>query len=204
MPVPFHGDTILLVGKDNEPFVAMRSIVVNMGLDWASQYTKLKANKERWGVVNITTPSVSGVQDTVCIPFRKLAAWLYSISPNKVAPTLREKIIQYQEECDEVLWHHWTKDRSQYIAELEEQAKRILPIQGVKRTAREGINFKQLLILQEQAHSFEKLLDAATGRFERQGLHNRLRQVNDALGVPTPPLEPRPAAVQQAEMSPTS
>lgn len=197
MPVPFRGDTVELVYLDSEPYVAMRPIVVNMGLAWNSQFKKIQ---ERYGstVMEIITVAEDGKpRGMTCLPLRKLAAWLYSISPNKVAPELRAKIVQYQEECDEVLWRHWTKDQKQYIAELEERASRILPLPGVTRSARDGINFKQLLILQEQAHNFEKLIGAATTSLERQGLHNRLRQINDALGVPTPPLEPEPVALRR-------
>ena len=32
MPVPFYEDTVVLVGKDNEPLVSMKPIVINMGL----------------------------------------------------------------------------------------------------------------------------------------------------------------------------
>jgi hypothetical protein len=42
------------------------------------------------------------------IPLRKLATWPYCISPNKGAPEVRDKIIQYQEQCHEVLWNYWT------------------------------------------------------------------------------------------------
>lgn len=192
MPVPFRDDTVVLLGRDNEPYVAMRPIVENMGLAWSPQRTKLA---ERFGpvVTEIVTTGVDGKQYAMsCLPLRKLAGWLYTINPKKVAPELRDKIIQYQEECDEVLWRYWTKDQKQYVAQLEERAARILPLPGVTRSARDGINFKQLLILQEQARDLAKLLDAATGSFERHGLHNQLRQVNDALGLPTPPLEPSP------------
>ncbi len=41
MPVPFHGDTVVLLGQDNEPYVAMRSIVENMGLAWQVQHQKI-------------------------------------------------------------------------------------------------------------------------------------------------------------------
>jgi hypothetical protein len=71
---------------------------------------------------------------------------------------------------------------------LEEHASRILPLPGVKQRARDGINFKQLLILQEQGRTLAKLLDVATGHFERHSLYNQLRQVNHALGLSTPPL----------------
>ncbi|RAU48783.1 MULTISPECIES: phage antirepressor N-terminal domain-containing protein [unclassified Pseudomonas] len=43
---------------------------------------------------------------------------------NKVVRELRDKIIQYQEECDEFLWRHRTKDRSQYIAHLEDARRK--------------------------------------------------------------------------------
>lgn len=197
MPIPFRGDTVVLIGKDNEPYVAMRSVVENMGLSWQVQHRKIT---ERFGstVTEMVTVAEDGKhRPMTCLPLRKLAAWLYSISPNKVAPELRDKIIQYQEECDDVLWRYWTKDTERHIAMLEERAKRVLPLPGIKRSARDGINFKQLLILQEQGRNLAKWLDAATGSFERHGLHNQLRQVNDALGLPTPPLEPIPVAIQR-------
>ncbi|PRB84500.1 phage antirepressor N-terminal domain-containing protein [Pseudomonas sp. MYb185] len=40
---------------------------------------------------------------------RELTAWLMTISPNKVKPELSDKIIRYQEECDNALWDYWTK-----------------------------------------------------------------------------------------------
>jgi hypothetical protein len=66
----------------------------------------------------------------------------------------------------------------------------INPLPGLKRTTFDGISFKKMLILQDQAHKIAQLLDAATGYFERHGLYNQLQQVNNALGLPTPPLPP--------------
>lgn len=41
---------------------------------------------------------------------------------NKVAPELRDRIIQYQEECDEVLWNYWTAFTPQaLLAKLKKQ-----------------------------------------------------------------------------------
>lgn len=45
----------------------------------------------------------------VCLPLRKLAGWLQTISPNKVKPEIRDRVIQYQNECDDVLYDYWTK-----------------------------------------------------------------------------------------------
>jgi hypothetical protein len=168
MPVPFHSDTVGLVGKDNEPFVAMRSIAANMGLDWASQYTKLKANGERWGVVNIATPSLGGMQDTVCIPLRKIAAWLYSISPNKVAPELRDKIIRYQEECDEVLWNYWTKG-------------------AATRTG--AVPASQMAIMSRSRLTLMKELQRSRNKAVRDALSEEIARLSESMGLRVPDLD---------------
>lgn len=111
-PVAFHGDTIYCISYQNQPYTAMKPIVENMGLAWQTQARKLTSCKERWGVTIMVIPSTSGEQNTLCMPVRKLPAYLASINPNKVRPELREKIIRYQNECDDVLWNYWTKERA--------------------------------------------------------------------------------------------
>lgn len=109
LPVPFHGDTLVMVDHNNQPFVAMKSVVENMGLAWQSQHAKLK---EKFGsviTIIVTTAGDGKNYEMTCLPLRKLAAWLYSINPNKVAEHLRDKVRQYQDECDDALWDYWTK-----------------------------------------------------------------------------------------------
>lgn len=106
--VPFHGDNLLLVPFNGEPYVPMKSVVEGMGLVWAAQFVKIKAKFAK-GISEIEIPSSGGSQLMTCLPLRKLPAWLYSVQPNKVAPEIKDKVIQYQEECDEVLWQYWTK-----------------------------------------------------------------------------------------------
>ncbi len=106
--VPFHGSELYVVNHNGEPYTPMRPIIDGMGMDWASQFTKLKSRFAR-GVVEITIPTAGGIQKMLCLALRKLAAWLNTISPNKVKPEIRERVIRYQEECDDVLYEYWTK-----------------------------------------------------------------------------------------------
>jgi hypothetical protein len=83
-----------------------------MGLDWKSQFDKIK---QRFAstVVEITIVAGDGKNRLMtCLPLRKLAGWLYTISAGKVKPELREKVIQYQNECDDALWDYWTKGQA--------------------------------------------------------------------------------------------
>lgn len=168
MPVPFYGDTVMLVGQDNEPFVAMRPVVTNMGLDWASQYTKLNSASERWGVVIITTPSLGGAQEAVCLPLRKLASWLMTLNPKKVKPELRDKIIRYQEECDDALWAYWTKG-------------------GASRPGANTVN-QQIAMSRHRVALLEKLLKTRDNTV-RAALHEQLTLVSQQLGLSVPALE---------------
>ncbi|MBS9014556.1 hypothetical protein KEQ49_03540 [Escherichia coli] len=108
MTVPFHGDSLYVVNHNGEPYVPMKPIVEGMGLDWKSQFRRMNQRFTK-GMVIMTIPSVDHQQKTVCLALRKLAAWLQTINPNKVKPEIRDKVIQYQEECDDVLYEYWTK-----------------------------------------------------------------------------------------------
>lgn len=106
--VPFHGSELYVVNHNGEPYTPMKPIVEGMGMDWKSQYVKLTQRFAK-GMVEITIPTAGGIQKMICLALRKLAAWLNTISPNKVKPQIRDRVIQYQEECDDVLYEYWTK-----------------------------------------------------------------------------------------------
>ena len=110
--VPFHNAELFLVAHNGQPYTPMKPIVDGMGLDWKSQFVKLK---QRFAstVVEITIVANDGKERLmICLPVRKLFGWLMTISPNKVKPELRETVIKYQEECDDVLWDYWTKGQA--------------------------------------------------------------------------------------------
>ncbi|EOE3945094.1 phage antirepressor N-terminal domain-containing protein [Acinetobacter baumannii] len=111
--VSFHGTELFIVEHEGQPYVPMRSVVQGMGLDWAAQFTKLK---QRFAtcVVEIAMQILGDDQSRAhtCLLLRKLPAWLYSIMPGKVRPELRDTVILYQQECDDVLWEYWTKGQA--------------------------------------------------------------------------------------------
>lgn len=169
IPVPFHQDVVVLVDDQGAPHVAMRPVVENMGLDWRSQHVKL-TEKFASVVVMITTTGADGKQyEMVCLPLRKLPAWLYSINPAKVAPELRETIVRYQEECDDALWAYW----NQGVAIRHGAA----PTIGQQLSAH-GMRLKLM-----------NLLEKETGAAKRLAVHQQLDHVSRILGLPTPRMD---------------
>ncbi len=107
--VPFHSAELYLVEHNGQPYTPMKPIVEGMGLDWKSQYAKLKQRFSST-MVEITMVANDGKERLmICFPVRKLFGWLMTIMPNKVKPEIRDSVIMYQNECDDVLWDYWTK-----------------------------------------------------------------------------------------------
>ncbi|ELB7713597.1 phage antirepressor N-terminal domain-containing protein [Salmonella enterica] len=108
--VPFHGTDLYVVSHNGEPYTPMKPIVEGMGLDWMGQFRKLKSRfATSIEEMSIQLPGDTQRRNVVCMALRKLAGWLNTISPNKVKPEIRDRVIQYQEECDDVLYEYWTK-----------------------------------------------------------------------------------------------
>ena len=108
LKVPFYEAQLSIISFDGQPYIPMRPIVESIGLDWKSQHSKIK---DRFSacVVEITIQLLGDTQNRehTCLPLNKLFGWLMTISPNKVKPEIREKVIRYQKECDEVLSSYW-------------------------------------------------------------------------------------------------
>ncbi|WP_053067960.1 phage antirepressor N-terminal domain-containing protein [Xenorhabdus khoisanae] len=110
--INFKGDTITTMKEGSIEYVAMKHIVKNLGMSWGAQQQKLQRNKDKFGCIDIDIPSSGGIQRMLCIPLKKLNGWLFSINPAKVKASIRNKLIQYQEECFAALYDYWTKGYS--------------------------------------------------------------------------------------------
>ena len=111
MTVQFHSAELPLINHNGQPYVAMKPIVEGMGLAWQGQYDKLKQRFSST-IMEIMMVAQDGKQRAmICLPLRKLFGWLMTISPNKVKPEIRDTVIQYQNECDDVLWEYWSNKR---------------------------------------------------------------------------------------------
>lgn len=107
--VPFYGTELYVADCHGQPYTPMKPIVEGMGLDWGGQHKKLAANQDRWGVSVMEIPSVGGAQEALCLPLRKLGGWLMTVHASRVRTEIRDRIVQYQDECDDVLWHYWNQ-----------------------------------------------------------------------------------------------
>lgn len=104
--VSFRGDDLEVI-QDSQA-VVVKDICENLGLKYETQYNKLRLDETYQGKL-LKVKTNGGIQDVFCIPLSKLNGWLFSINPNKVKPEVRQKLIDYKNECFDVLYRHFNK-----------------------------------------------------------------------------------------------
>lgn len=96
-------------------YVAMKPLVVGMGLSWGEQSKKLKEDG-RYSVICIPYITKGGTQEMVSLDADHLPAFLYSINPNRVRKDLRDRIIAFQTETFAVINDYWRR-KTQIVIE---------------------------------------------------------------------------------------
>ena len=105
--VAFDGDELEAVRNGEHVDVVVKRVCEALGVDHASQQTKLKS--QAWAtVVMIPTVAEDGkLREVFALDLESLPMWLVTIHASKVRPELREKLVRYQRECKRVLAEHF-------------------------------------------------------------------------------------------------
>ena len=128
--VDFHGQSILATTIDGKPYVAMRPIVENIGLQWGSQFNRIQRHPVlKSTVFMMTTVAEDGKQrEMLCLPLSMLNGWLFGVDVNRVREEIRPKLLRYQTECFEVLYRHFMTAQRPYNPAID--YTRISPAQA--------------------------------------------------------------------------
>ncbi|SCC26828.1 phage antirepressor N-terminal domain-containing protein [Gilliamella intestini] len=123
--IQFHNQQLIVLNYKNKPYIAMKPVCENIGLDWAAQLKRIKRHQVlSSGMVMMTTPSKQGLQEYVCLPISMINGWLFGIETSRVKPEIRATLEQYQLECFDVLYNHFMPKVAQqypHTISLEQQ-----------------------------------------------------------------------------------
>ncbi|WP_313209248.1 phage antirepressor N-terminal domain-containing protein [Stutzerimonas nitrititolerans] len=101
--IPFRQKELLLIDNAGEPFVPMKPVVEGMGLAWQTQHRKLMSSRFAATITEMVIVAQDGKQrEMTCLPLRKLAGWLMSISASRLSRSL---IWSWGYEC--CWWSTW-------------------------------------------------------------------------------------------------
>lgn len=107
--VEFLGKPLTVITTDSQLLVAMRPICEGIGLDWKSQYERIKRDEVlSTSVVVMTTVAQDGKQrETTCLPLSMLNGWLFGVDAKRCKPFIRQALVRYKFECYDALAAYW-------------------------------------------------------------------------------------------------
>jgi hypothetical protein len=109
--IVFYDDELTAViveeARGRVVYVPIRPICEHLGISFGSQRNRINRDavlSEEVKIVFITnTNPLGGNPNVLCLPLDYLNGWLFGISPTRVKPGLKEKVIAYQRECYKAL-----------------------------------------------------------------------------------------------------
>ena len=202
--VDFHGQVLQVVDKDGRPYVPIRPICVNLGIDFSSQRQRILRDAVlSEGVVVITTPSAGGEQEMFCVPLEYLNGWLFGIDERRVAPEIRDALVLYKKEAYVALHDYFVKGFALNERQLAQDPTALLELaakvralradeRNIYQSVREVFAFGSTDYAKDapEAHSFfaklqDKFLYAVTGKTAAEIKLERADHRRPSMGLQT-------------------
>lgn len=107
--VNFNGEPVPTVLHKGEPHVGMKAICEQMGLNWDSQFRRIKRDELLNSVIAMMaiTGKDGKTYQMIVLPLKMLNGWLFGIDTARIKNDIKQTIIDYQRECYEVLYSYW-------------------------------------------------------------------------------------------------
>jgi P22_AR N-terminal domain len=118
--IEFYSSRIYTVEKDGEHYVAMKPICEGIGLQWHAQRKRILRHpvlNEGASMMDSTCLGIDGkkyVTEMLMLPLIMLNGWLFGVDANRVKPEIKDRLLQYQRECFDVLNQYW-QNKSQLV-----------------------------------------------------------------------------------------
>jgi len=106
----------ILVIENGEKLVPIKPICEALGVDVDSQRKKINDDEILGSVTVLSTATgADGKQyEMVCIPYKFIFGWLFTINPRNVKEEAREAVINYKLACYNALYQNFT-DQSEFL-----------------------------------------------------------------------------------------
>lgn len=100
----------VVIDEDSNIFVPVKPICQALTIDFSAQAQRLKRHLILGPtVVTLTTVAADEKErEMLCLPLKYVYGWLFTIDAGQVAESRRDAVTNYQLECYEALYEHFT------------------------------------------------------------------------------------------------
>lgn len=108
-----NGQHVQVLTHENEVYVPIRPICEILGVNYSTQLEKIKNDplKSKGTVPLRGTVGADGKQrEMVALKFKYALTWMLSINANNVKEEIREHLMDYQDQCSDILCDYFLKE----------------------------------------------------------------------------------------------
>lgn len=158
---------ILLI-ENGEKRIAIKPICEALGVDYATQFTRIKEDCFLSSVIGLraTTGSDGKSYKMQTIPFKYVFGWLFKINPKNVKEEAKEVLIKYQIECYDALYEHFTSYANFVETKQVEIDKQLDIYETAKKNFREANS-----VLKEAEKELKKIRSFSFADFKKRQLN---------------------------------
>jgi hypothetical protein len=130
---------IQVMSEKGRKLVPVKPICEALGVDYSTQLQKLKDDDFLSSVMGLspTTGSDGKQYEMVCIPYKFVFGWLFTINPKNVKEESRESVAMYRAKCYDVLFNYFS-EKSDYL-----EFKQKIVNDKIEKYEELRVNFKQ-------------------------------------------------------------
>ena len=142
--ISFNNQSLVTFEQDCVHYTAMKPICDNIGLEWGSQYNRIKRDDVLNSVIFIMKMTGNDGKDyqMICLPIEYLNGWLFGIDVNRCKPESRKTLIKYKKECYQALHDYWFKGKAERTINPEQQ--QAIQEAVVKAHHRTGMSYAEI------------------------------------------------------------
>ena len=105
--IRFHGDEILTVRNDDKIYVSVKHVCNSLGMtEYHHKSQKIKLNNDhtlKGGIKLCPLETNGGIQQVLMLELDYLPIWLAKINPARFNEELKQKLLDYQLHCKDIL-----------------------------------------------------------------------------------------------------
>ena len=105
--IRFHGDEILTVRNDDKIYVSVKHVCNSLGMtEYQHKSQKIKLNNDhtlKGGIKLCPLETNGGIQQVLMLELDYLPIWLAKINPARFNEELKQKLLDYQLHCKDIL-----------------------------------------------------------------------------------------------------
>lgn len=152
-----NGKAITIIQSDEDRFVPIKPICEALNIDYSSQVKKIKDDEflSSTMVLSTTVGKDKKDREMVCLPYRYVFGWLFTINPANVKESARAAVKHYRIECYNALYDHFAA-KSDYLQErqiaIEKQRDFVQQLEEERK-----LNNQQLTVARKQLNLFQEL-----------------------------------------------